>query len=100
MPCRRLSLRIRRAEFIECLLLQLVQGSSFTEPNIYPARGELPERLPICLLGAGTGQIRRAAGVVPSLNPIPPSGFNAGEDISHAEPGAFVNGQKGKLLLK
>jgi len=90
----------------ECLLLQLSQGREFTEVNIHLIRSGLPllaknDTAGLCrLLGVKAAEVKHAAAVIRSLNPIPSSGFYSGENTGYVVPEAVITHPGGELHLE
>ena len=89
----------------ECLLLQLVEGEHFNAVNIHLVRDGLPLLAKndvdglSKLLGVGKAEVKRAAAIIRSLNPIPSSGFYTGSRTVYTIPEATVRpGAEGMVI--
>ncbi len=90
----------------ECLLLQLAQGTHFTEENIHLLRAGLPLLAEedwdglARLLGVSREQAKRDAAVIRSLNPIPSRGFASAERPVYLVPEATVSCRDGEVIIE
>lgn len=90
----------------ECLLLQLAEGSAFTEVNIHMVRFGLPllaknDMAGLArLLGVSQMEAEQAAKTIRSLNPIPSRGFGDQSQIPRVCPEATVYAEGGRLVIE
>ena len=90
----------------ECLLLQLAQGSRFTEINIHLIQAGLPLLAEedyaglAKLLNVRQPEVQRAADTIRALNPIPSRGFYTETDIPYILPEATIRCDHGQIEIE
>ncbi len=90
----------------ECLLLQLAEGSLFTEVNVHLVQSGLPLLAEgdmkglAKLLDVPLAEARQASDVIRSLNPVPSRGFYTEGHVPFAVPEATIHRQGGQAVIE
>lgn len=90
----------------ECLLLQLAQGSHFTELNIHlvclglPLVAKRDLRALCSLLHAPAEEVARSIETIRSLSPIPSQGFLTEENCGYIRPEAVIHCEEGRVIVE